>query len=476
MGNCGGSDKKHISGGKATGAESTFAVDKKLENRRVCVIIGGGFAGVTLAKTLDSSLNVVLIDRKDYFLMTPATPRAMVDASFAERIAIPYSNVLKNGHVVQGEVKRITNKSVELHGAEPVTGFDFLVIATGMSYAFPYKVPEPTFSNFQPQYDRVADKIKNSKNIVVVGGGSTGMESAAEIAETYPEVQVTLVHSKDTLMSGGTWGEYAPKFVKHINEQIERYPNIRVVLNDRLLPVEALGGEDSQYQMYVEPEGGHVSTQKGETIPCDLLFWCVGGKMNSASYEDHFKAALTKDKGLDVNDYLQVKGHANVFAIGDTIAASKGPQATVNYAGQHAKVVAKNILQIDKQWTQKGRDETPGIDEVENNKKHPLTAYKPGGVLCAQNLGKKYGTTQIPGPMGPVVMGTTTTQTIKKDMFTSKYWHEMGFNGVGREAIRKDHSSEAEADHLQDILGLDEDEVQKYQAGLGVEDTVKDHT
>ena len=125
----------------------------------------------------------------------------MVDPEFAKRCTIPYTNLLKNGHVVKGEVTKCTESEVFLFGKEePLTHFDYLVIATGTSYAFPFKVPEPEYSKVHALYEQAAADIKEKQNIVCVGGGSTGLESAAEAPhcnELYPNLTPPLDFPQD---------------------------------------------------------------------------------------------------------------------------------------------------------------------------------------------------------------------------------------------------------------------------------------
>eukprot|EP00656_Telonema_subtile_P006442 TRINITY_DN12980_c0_g1_i1.p1 TRINITY_DN12980_c0_g1~~TRINITY_DN12980_c0_g1_i1.p1 ORF type:complete len:426 (+),score=114.76 TRINITY_DN12980_c0_g1_i1:107-1384(+) len=419
---------------------------KKLETAPTVVVIGGGYAGCKVAQSLDNDFNVVLVDRKDHFLHNMAAPRAMVDSSFARAIAMPFPE-LKNGHIVTGQVTKATNKEVFVDGLEsPLTGFDYLVLATGSSYAFPFKVASSERQEMYDLYDEVAHKIKDAKSVVCVGGGSTGMEAAAEIAETYPDCQVTLVHSGDHLQPG-PWKE---KFVTHITEQIKRFPNVTVILKDRVLPVESDGGAASQ--MYAQPQDGMVTTEQGRELACDLLFWCVGGQTNSNSYREHFSDAVGPGSRIVVNEFLQVQGHSNVFAAGD--CSSAGPYPTVNFAWQHSKLVATNI-----QRAAKGKS---------------LNAYKPGPPINATQLGHTYGSAQL--PFG-IVLGSRTTQMIKRDLATSTVRGELGHSeeyefGAAGEAEAAERSTK-----LERLLHMDPEAAEELTRGLKVDESADlDHT
>ena len=56
-------------------------------------IVGGGYAGFTLARELDPHVNVTLIEAREAFVMTPATPRVLVEPALFDRIVIPYDRL-----------------------------------------------------------------------------------------------------------------------------------------------------------------------------------------------------------------------------------------------------------------------------------------------------------------------------------------------------------------------------------------------
>merc|ERR1719223_1463871 len=154
-----------------------------------------------------------------------------------------------------------------------------------------------------------------------------------------PETKVTIIHSRPKLFDDGTFKQaFGDKLEDHISRG---FPNVTLIKDDRLLPVEADGGEAAAQAKYVEPAGGKVSTQKGVTIQCDLLFWCVGGRHNFSSYEEHFAGAMEKNGQLKADPFLQVVGHPKVFVAGDICTA--GPFGTAMVAGDHATCIAANI-------------------------------------------------------------------------------------------------------------------------------------
>merc|ERR1712232_84165 len=336
-------------------------------------------------------------------------------------------------------------------------GFDYLVLATGTSYAFPYKVPEADSAKVMPLFVEIADKIKKAKNIVCVGGGSTGLEAATEIADVYKDKKVTVIHSRTGVFDDGT---FKPAFGEKLLEHIKRgFPNVNVILGDRLQPVEADGGEEAAQQKFVEPKGGKVITEKGVHIECDLLFWCVGGRQNSASYAEHFADIVDKRGILQVDEFLQAKGHPKVFVGGDICGA--GPFGTVLCASQHADCIAANI-----QLLMKGSGMKP---------------YRPGPPLNATQLGKTLGAGCVPGPLGSqIVVGHHIVQKLKWDCFASKQWTDIGHKAPLSDSSSGGYSISPDgggAEHLANILNMTSEEAATLHEGLAIEDACNaDHT
>jgi len=139
---------------------SASTIQRNLEGKPVVVVVGGGFAGIKVAMTLDKHVNVILIDRKDFFFISFGALRAAVDPSVAPHLMVPYSKLLQFGHVVQGEVAEIGTKSLKLHGRDEQIPFDYLVITTGTSYAFPSKVSPAHAKDVLPLYEESAKEIE----------------------------------------------------------------------------------------------------------------------------------------------------------------------------------------------------------------------------------------------------------------------------------------------------------------------------
>ncbi|PHU00324.1 hypothetical protein BC332_30111 [Capsicum chinense] len=158
------------------------------------VVIGGGVAGSLVAKSLQNKATVFLIDEKEYFEITWASLRSMVEPEFAKRSVISHSESLPHAKIVTSAAVNITDTDVFIAQGSRIR-YDCLVIATGHTKNSAWTKTEK-ISQYQTGLCRLNyEKIKSAKSILIVGGGPTGVELAAEIAVDFPDKKVTLVHS-----------------------------------------------------------------------------------------------------------------------------------------------------------------------------------------------------------------------------------------------------------------------------------------
>ena len=157
------------------------------------VIIGGGFAGCKVAKLLaaDASMRVTLIDPKEFFEIVIAHPRALVLPEWGQRSILPYSSFLAGVHCVKGQAASIDAKKVVTDTGQ-VVEFDYCVVAVGSSYAGFLKAAPTTSTAAQrlSELHALSVKLKGASQVLVVGGGPSGVELAFEILDTYPSKKV----------------------------------------------------------------------------------------------------------------------------------------------------------------------------------------------------------------------------------------------------------------------------------------------
>lgn len=325
--------------------------DLAVEKKRV-VIVGGGVAGSLAAKSLQNYADVYLIDTKAYFEITWASLRSMVEPSFARRSLINHVEYLPNAHVISTAAVDLTdNEVVTAEGR--VVNYDYLVIATGHMDDGPCTKAEK-LNYYQAEHE----KIKSANSILIIGGGPTGVELAGEIAVDFPDKKVTLVHRGSRLLE--FIGERAGK--KALEWLISK--NVEVILG--------------QSVNLNETSNGVYQTSAGETIRADCHFICIGKPIASSWLKKNtFSDSVDVHGKLMVDANLRVKGHTNVFGIGDVTDIPEVKQGYL--AEQHALVAAKNVKLLIK---------------GENEKR--LATYKPASsALAIVSLGRRDAVAQI---------------------------------------------------------------------------------
>jgi len=310
--------------------------------RPVVVVLGGGYAGVQVARPLDDLADVVLVEPKDHFVHNVAALRALVDPSWLERIYLPYTALLGAGRVIQDRVvKADADRVVLASGTELFP--DYLVLATGSGYPFPAKhdLPGPDLTSTDltstdlTSTEAAHAKVRNTHaalagagRVLLLGAGPVGIELAGEIKAVWPGKQVTLVD-----VAGDVLGErYRPDLKAELRRQLAGL-GAGLLLGS---PLEAgpptAAGELGTFT---------VTTQAGAEVTADIWFRCYGVTPASDYLAGGLAAARRPDGFVEVTPELLVAGQDRVFALGDVSAADQTKGAGA--AGRQAPVVAGNI-------------------------------------------------------------------------------------------------------------------------------------
>ncbi|XP_058729672.1 uncharacterized protein LOC131601795 [Vicia villosa] len=346
------------------------------------VIIGGGVAGAILAKTIQHQANVTLIDPKEYFEIPWASLRAMVEPSFAERTVINHREYFTKGDLIVSSATNISESEVFTSDGRKIS-YDYLVIATGHTEPIP-----KTRTERIDQYKGENTKIKSARSVLIIGGGPTGVELAAEIAVDFPDKKVTIVHKGSRLL------EYiGPKASRKTLKWLKS-KKVDVKL-EQSVDFDSFTNENRTYQ-----------TSLGESIEADTHFVCIGKPLGSSWLgETLLKNDLDGDGRIQVDEHLRVKGKNNVFAIGDITNVQEIKQGV--FAQGHAKLVAKNLKLL-----------------IEGGEKEPkLGTYKAQAPMSIVSLGRKHGVAQFPFM---TVVGRFPGIIKSGDLFVGKTRKELG--------------------------------------------------
>ena len=290
------------------------------------VILGGGFCGAFIAKKLDTQkeLDVILIDKKEYFEYSPSLCKLLSTPSYHKRITIPFTQFLKNTRIITDSIVQVTPELIEI--TKERLPFDYLVIATGIDYPIFLDDTEHVFTiKSGDEVTLHAEKVAQANTILIIGGGLIGTEVAGELATQVPKKQIILLHPHDRLLERNTRrvSRYAKKYLED--------HGVHIIFGEKI----------------VHYQHGIFITDTQRRINADIGIWCGGIKSNPW-YMKTFPPSIFKERNaLKVNQFLQLEGYPNVFVGGDINSTTE--EKTAASAEQHAQVISENILRALRQ-------------------------------------------------------------------------------------------------------------------------------
>ncbi|WP_290056481.1 NAD(P)/FAD-dependent oxidoreductase [Amycolatopsis solani] len=354
------------------------------------VVVGGGYAGTLVAKSLDGDAKVTLIDPRDAFVNFSASLRAAARPGWAHHPFFAYRTLLEHGDVLRDTVTSADATGVTLAtGGRVAAGY--LVLATGSRHSYPAHPRHANTSAAQAVADlHVTNaQLGRAGRVLILGAGPVGLELAGEIREVWPDKRITVVDPSSELLPG-----FLPEVREELRRQLEE------------LEVELRLGTSLTTLPPVEPATEStftVRTDTGEPITADIWFRSFGARVNTGYLADGALVELTERRTVPVDDHLNVAGHRNVYALGDIADLPDAKMAT--HAQTQAPVVVENIrAQL--------RGEQPGA------------VYEPGSVpRIFLPLGTRAGVGQLPGPEGGAIAAPLETVIQRKgaDLFTARF-------------------------------------------------------
>lgn len=344
------------------------------------VVVGGGLGGAFSSKLLEDHSDVTLVDPKDHMEVPYARLRCIVQPCFAERSLIPHSEYLKKARHVLGYAESVSTTEVVTSSGD-ILPYDFLVVATGSMY----KGPSTKAGRIQ-EFESENVKLREAKKALIIGGGPVGVELTGEIVYDFPKKEVVLAHGGDRLIEF-----LGPKASDKAFSWLKQH-NVDIRLNEKI-------NLDKMQASRV------YSTSSGASIEADCHFLCVGKRISSSWLQSTFLKERQHENGrLQVDEFLRVKGHSNVFAAGDITAIKEIKQGYL--AVKHAQVVADNVKRLI----------------ADQNSK--LRAYKPLATpMAIVSLGRQIAVAQV--PIG-TFLGRIPGLLKSKDLFVGMTRKDLG--------------------------------------------------
>ncbi|MEP6736789.1 MAG: NAD(P)/FAD-dependent oxidoreductase [Chryseolinea sp.] len=330
------------------------------------VIIGGGFAGLEVAKGLrHADVQTVLIDKYNHHCFQPLLYQVATSALETSSIVAPFRKLLskqRDFYFRLGEVISIKSEENCIETSIGSLKYDYLVIANGAgtnfygmkdveSNAYPMKTITDAIKlrnviirNFEAALLTDDPVTMNSLiDFVIVGGGPTGVELAGALAELknhvfpkdYPELEVDnmdihLVEATPRLLNGmsDVAGRKAQEYLEKMGVHV--HLNIAVKSYD----------------------GNTVTLSSGETLISRTMIWAAG--VTGLPIGGISADAFGKAKRIKVDSYNRMIGTNNIFAVGDAaimdsdLSFPHGHPQMAQPAMQQGRLVAKNISRIIK--------------------------------------------------------------------------------------------------------------------------------
>ena len=296
--------------------------------RQRIIIIGAGFAGLRLARSLNgTNYEVFLLDKHNYHQFQPLMYQVATARLEPSSISFPLRKVFqhsKNVNIRITEVKKIDTTAKIIYTPIGDLTYDRLVIAFGcttnyfgnthvQSHSFPMKsVPQAMalrnkiLKTFEDTIVAGPDEKQSLLNFVIVGGGPTGVELAGAMAEM-----------KKNILPKDYPGVDFSRFTIYL---LEGSPNTLNSMSDASKKkshqyLEELGVIVRTGTVVEDYDGNTVRLKGGETINAKNLIWAAGVTGNTL--EGIPASSMVRGNRLKTNRYGEVEGLEGVYAVGD---------------------------------------------------------------------------------------------------------------------------------------------------------------
>jgi NADH dehydrogenase len=337
---------------------------EKLANKKTVVMVGGGFAGINLAKKLDKNLfEIILIDKLNHHQFQPLFYQVAASQIEPSSISFPHRFIFRNKQHIRIRLAKVTAVDLENNQINTNIGafeYDYLILALGCKtnyfgnnaiskHAFSLKTTYESISIrnhilqvFEKMITSGEAEIQALQNIVLVGGGPTGVELAGAFAEIKKNILPKDFHRIDFTQLEIILIEGSQNTLNNMSANAQKYSKQYL---------EKLGVKVLTNIIVTNYDGETLILNNGEVIKTRTVIWAAGVIANTISGIP--AENVTRGNRIKVNRYNQMVGSQNVFVLGDqafmeTQKYPNGHPQVANVAINQANLLANNLARIAK--------------------------------------------------------------------------------------------------------------------------------
>ena len=328
------------------------------------IIVGGGFAGLNLAKNLSNNkhFEVTVVDKNNYHFFPPLLYQVSTAFIESSNISYPFRKLFqerKNLKFYMGKLLRVIPEINTIETDNGNLSYDYLVLAMGTETnyfgnenirqnALPMKTVDDALNLRNHILLRMEEAMRSNTlldkrrlaNIVIAGGGPTGVEMAGMLAEMsrnikdYAEVKprvgtIYLVDASPALLN--TMSKRSQAEAYNVLNKL----GVRILLN-------------TSVKDYVNDE---VILSNGKKITSATLIWTPG--VVACEVKGLPKEVITKGRRILVDEINRAQGYSNIYAIGDQCCQTtdknypNGHPQLAGVAIQQSKLLANNLKRLE---------------------------------------------------------------------------------------------------------------------------------